>query len=59
MRTALPSDLSVTTDRVRSMNALGRPAPPPEEIARFTLYTASGAGGLVTGTMIDLTATAY
>ena len=59
MRTALPSDLSVTTDRVKSMSALGRPAPPPEEIARFTLLTASGAGGLVTGTMIDLTATVY
>jgi len=59
MRNVLPADLSVTTDRVKAMNALGRPAPPPEEIARFTLLTASGVGGLVTGTMIDLTATAY
>ena len=59
MRRVLPVDLSVTTDRVKAMNALGRPAPPPEEIARFTLLTASGAGGLVTGTMIDLTATVY
>jgi hypothetical protein len=41
------------------MSALGRPAPPPEEIARFTLLTASGLGGLVTGTMVDLTATVY
>jgi len=56
MRTALPSDL---TERVKTMNALGRHAPPPEEIARFTLLTASSAGGLVTGTMVDLTATAY
>jgi NAD(P)-dependent dehydrogenase (short-subunit alcohol dehydrogenase family) len=45
-------------ERVRSMNALGRLAP-PDEVARFTLLTASGLGGLVTGTMIDLTATAY
>jgi len=59
MRRVLPSDLSVATDRVKSMSALGRPAPPPEEIARFTLLTASGEGGLVTGTMIDLSATAY
>ena len=59
MRRVLPADLSVTTERVKAMNALGRPAPPPEEIARFTLLTASGAGGLVTGTTIDLTATAY
>ncbi len=59
MRTALPAELSVTTDRVKAMNAFGRPAPPPDEIARFTLLTASGLGGLVTGTMVDLTATAY
>jgi NAD(P)-dependent dehydrogenase (short-subunit alcohol dehydrogenase family) len=45
-------------ERVRSMNVLGR-MPPPEEVARFTLLTASGVGGLVTGTMVDLTATAY
>ena len=44
MRRVLPADLSVTTDRVKGMNALGRPAPPPEEIARFTLLTASGRG---------------
>ncbi len=45
-------------ERVRSMNALGRLAP-PEEVARATLLTASGLGSLVTGTMVDLTATAY
>jgi len=59
MRNVLPADLTVSSDRVVSMSALGRPAPPPEEIARFTLLTASGLGGLVTGTMIDLTATVY
>ena len=46
-------------ERVRAMNVLGRLASPPEEVARFTLLTASGAGGLVTGTMVDLTAIAY
>ena len=56
MRTALPADL---TERVKTMNALGRHARRPAEIARFTLLTASGLGGLVTGTMVDLTATAY
>jgi 3-oxoacyl-[acyl-carrier protein] reductase len=45
-------------DRVRSMNVLGRLAP-PEEVARFTLLAASGLGGLVTGTTVDLTAIAY
>ena len=45
-------------ERVRSMNVLGRLAA-PDEVARFTLLTASGVGGLVTGTMVDLTATAY
>jgi 3-oxoacyl-[acyl-carrier protein] reductase len=45
-------------ERVRSMNALGRPAS-PEEVARYTLLTASGLGGLVTGTTVDLTAIAY
>ena len=59
MRRVLPADLSVGTDRVKGMSALGRPAPPPEQIARFTLLTASGEGGLVTGTMIDLSATVY
>lgn len=45
-------------EQVRSMNVLGRLAA-PDEVARFTLLTASGVGGLVTGTMVDLTATAY
>ena len=45
-------------EHVRSLNVLGRLAP-PDEVARFTLLAASGVGGLVTGTMIDLTATAY
>jgi NAD(P)-dependent dehydrogenase (short-subunit alcohol dehydrogenase family) len=44
--------------RVRAMNVLGRLAP-PEEVARFTLLAASGLGELVTGTLVDLTATAY
>ena len=55
MQRSLPAE---HRERVRSMNVLGRLAP-PEEVARFTLLTASGAGGLVTGTMVDLTATAY
>jgi 3-oxoacyl-[acyl-carrier protein] reductase len=55
MQRSLPEE---HRERVRSMNVLGR-MPPPEEVARFTLLTASGAGGLVTGTMVDLTATAY
>jgi 3-oxoacyl-[acyl-carrier protein] reductase len=55
MQRSLPAEYR---ERVRSMNVLGRLAP-PEEVARFTLLTASGAGGLVTGTMVDLTATAY
>jgi NAD(P)-dependent dehydrogenase (short-subunit alcohol dehydrogenase family) len=55
MQRSLPAEHRA---RVRSMNALGRVAS-PEEVARFTLLTASGAGGLVTGTMVDLTATAY
>jgi 3-oxoacyl-[acyl-carrier protein] reductase len=55
MQRSLPEEYR---ERVRSMNVLGRLAP-PEEVARFTLLTASGAGGLVTGTMVDLTATAY
>lgn len=45
-------------ERVRSMNVLGRLAL-PDEVARFTLLTASGLGGLVTGTTVDLTAIAY
>ena len=56
MQRSLPAENSA--ERVKSMNALGRLAP-PEEVARFTLLAASGAGGLVTGTMVDLTATAY
>jgi NAD(P)-dependent dehydrogenase (short-subunit alcohol dehydrogenase family) len=55
MQRSLPAELR---ERVRAMNVLGRLAP-ADEVARFTLLTASGAGGLVTGTMIDLTATAY
>jgi NAD(P)-dependent dehydrogenase (short-subunit alcohol dehydrogenase family) len=55
MQRSLPEEFR---ERVRSMNVLGRLAP-PEDVARFTLLTASGAGGLVTGTMVDLTATAY
>jgi NAD(P)-dependent dehydrogenase (short-subunit alcohol dehydrogenase family) len=55
MQRSLPEEFR---ERVRSMNVLGRLAP-PQEVARFTLLTASGAGGLVTGTMVDLTATAY
>jgi NAD(P)-dependent dehydrogenase (short-subunit alcohol dehydrogenase family) len=55
MQRSLPAEYR---ERVRSMNVLGRLAS-PEEVARFTLLTASGAGGLVTGTMVDLTATAY
>ena len=55
MQRSLPAE---HRERVRSMNVLGRVAL-PEEVARFTLLTASGAGGLVTGTMVDLTATAY
>ena len=55
MQRSLPAE---HRERVRSMNVLGRLAS-PEEVARFTLLAASGAGGLVTGTMVDLTATAY
>ena len=55
MQRSLPPEYR---ERVRSMNVLGRLAG-PEEVARFTLFTASGAGSLVTGTMVDLTATAY
>ena len=55
MQRSLPAE---HRERVRSMNLLGRLAS-PEEVARFTLLTASGAGSLVTGTMIDLTAIAY
>jgi NAD(P)-dependent dehydrogenase (short-subunit alcohol dehydrogenase family) len=44
--------------QVRSMNVLGRLAD-PAEVARATLLLASGLGNLVTGTMVDLTATAY
>ena len=55
MQRSLPAEYR---ERVRAMNVLGRLAP-PEEVARFTLLTASGVGGLVTGTMVDLTATAY
>jgi len=45
-------------ERVREMNVLGRLGP-PDEVARFTLLAASGLGGLVTGTTLDLTAIAY
>ena len=45
-------------EKVKAMNVLGH-LPPPEDVARYTLLTASGLGGLVTGTMVDLTATAY
>jgi 3-oxoacyl-[acyl-carrier protein] reductase len=55
MQRSFPED---QRERVRAMNVLGRIAP-PEEVARFTLLTASGAGSLVTGTMVDLTAIAY
>jgi 3-oxoacyl-[acyl-carrier protein] reductase len=55
MQRSLPQEFR---DRVRSMNVLGRPAP-PGEVARSTLLLASGLGSLVTGTMVDLTATAY
>jgi NAD(P)-dependent dehydrogenase (short-subunit alcohol dehydrogenase family) len=55
MQRSLPAE---HRERVRSMNVLGRLAP-PEEVARYTLLTASGMGGLVSGTMVDLTATAY
>jgi NAD(P)-dependent dehydrogenase (short-subunit alcohol dehydrogenase family) len=55
MQRSLPEE---HRERVRSMNVLGRLAP-PEEVARYTLLTASGMGGLVSGTMVDLTATAY
>jgi NAD(P)-dependent dehydrogenase (short-subunit alcohol dehydrogenase family) len=55
MQRSLPAEYR---ERVRAMNVLGRLAP-PEEVARFTLLAASGLGGLVTGTMVDLTATAY
>ena len=55
MQRSLPPEYR---ERVRSMNVLGRLGA-PEEVARFTLLAASGVGGLVTGTMIDLTATAY
>jgi len=44
--------------RVRAMNVFGRLAA-PDEVARATLLAASGLGGLVTGTLVDLTATAY
>lgn len=55
MQRSLPDE---HRERVRSMNVLGRLAP-PDEVARYTLLTASGIGGLVSGTMVDLTATAY
>jgi NAD(P)-dependent dehydrogenase (short-subunit alcohol dehydrogenase family) len=55
MQRSFPED---QRERVRAMNVLGRLAP-PEEVARITLLTASGAGSLVTGTMLDLTAIAY
>ena len=45
-------------ERVRALNVLGVSAT-PEEVARFTLLAATGLGGLVTGTTIDLTAIAY
>lgn len=55
MQRSLPPEYR---ERVRAMNVLGRLAA-PDEVARFTLLAASGVGGLVTGTMVDLTATAY
>lgn len=45
-------------ERVGTMNVLGRRAS-SAEVARFTLFTASGLGGRVSGTLIDLSATAY
>jgi NAD(P)-dependent dehydrogenase (short-subunit alcohol dehydrogenase family) len=44
--------------RVAALNVLGRPAT-HEETARLTLLIASGVGGFVAGTVIDLTASAY
>jgi NAD(P)-dependent dehydrogenase (short-subunit alcohol dehydrogenase family) len=55
MQRSLPPEYR---ERVRTMNVLGH-LPPPEEVARFTLLAASGLGALVTGPMVDLTATAY
>jgi NAD(P)-dependent dehydrogenase (short-subunit alcohol dehydrogenase family) len=55
MQRSFPAD---QRERVQALNVLGRLAP-PEEVARITLLTASGAGSLVTGTMVDLTAIAY
>jgi NAD(P)-dependent dehydrogenase (short-subunit alcohol dehydrogenase family) len=55
MQRSLPAE---QRERVKAMNALRRLAS-PEEVARFTLLTASGAGSLVTGTIVDLTATTY
>ncbi len=55
MQRSLPQE---HREQVKAMNVLGRLAP-PEDVARYTLLTASGLGGLVTGTMVDLTATAY
>jgi NAD(P)-dependent dehydrogenase (short-subunit alcohol dehydrogenase family) len=43
---------------VRARNVLRRPGT-PEEVARFTFLAASGLGGLVTGALVDLSATAY
>ncbi len=43
---------------VKSLNVLGRLAT-PTQVARTTLLLAGGLGDLVTGTMVDLTATAY
>jgi NAD(P)-dependent dehydrogenase (short-subunit alcohol dehydrogenase family) len=55
MQRSLPA---ADREHVRSLNALGRIAP-PEEVARSTLLAASSLGGLVTGTIVDLTATVY
>jgi NAD(P)-dependent dehydrogenase (short-subunit alcohol dehydrogenase family) len=55
MQRSLPAE---HREQVRSMNALGRLAD-PQEVAQFTLLAASGAGSLVTGTILDLTATVY
>lgn len=55
MQRSLPAE---QRERVRSMNVLGRLAP-PDEVARATLLLAGDHGSLITGTMVDLTATAY
>ncbi len=55
MQRSLPEE---DRERVRALNVLGRLVE-PEEVARSTLLAASGLGGLVTGTTVDLTMIAY